>query len=48
MHILLIKGSNMKGKKKEYKVADYAWEVFKNTGIVSYYMFYRKINELKW
>lgn len=37
----------MKRKKKEYKVADYAWEMFKNTGIVSYYMFYRNLDKLK-
>ena len=36
-----------KGKKKEYKVADYAWEMFKNTGIAAYYMFYRSLDDLK-
>ena len=36
-----------KNKKKEYKVADYAWDMFKNTGIVSYYMFYRNLNDLE-
>ena len=37
----------MKGKKKEYKVAEYAWKMFENTGIAAYYMFYKKLNDLK-
>lgn len=37
----------MKDKKKEYKIADFAWELFKNTGIASHYMFYKKLDERK-